>query len=190
MTGSVRVCVAALGPLFLGLALPASARPFRVWYADELAQKADVIVMATVLSNRDDHDFSKEAHKPDDLVTVLTTFGVDAVLKGDVPGTIRSKEGQEIEVAHQRYFDPQSNIRIIDGASLTQFDAEKHPRILLFLQKTTSGRFMPLTGGYDDFQSFVELGKYFGMAKERLPIANPKPTAPQPEEPQAQTKDK
>lgn len=167
----------ALGAFVLSSAPPASARPINAWFADDLTEKADVVVMGTVLSNKDGRDFSKEEHKPDDLVPVITTFAVDAVLKGNIPGKIQSLEGVKIELEHMRYFDPLTGILIIDGAFLTSFDPEKHTRYLLFLKKH-GNQFVPVTGQYDSYQSFIELGRYYSFHRESTPPTPAKPIEP------------
>ena len=147
----------------------ANARPFQVWSYDKLIKRADVVVVATVISAE---KWDEPSDKPvmGDVVFEgrVTTFEVKGVLKGDVVD-------KEIELVHYKVA---ANGRIRGGVLTITSEAyvadfeEGTPRervaakdgedvgarhYLLFLKQRKDGKFEPINGQVDSACSVMVL---------------------------------
>ena len=132
-----------IGSLLFLLALsvlqPAKARLTRGWTDHEIFERADLVVIATVLSSK---DTKERATLPDiqpgvHVVGVETEFQTLAVLKG--PNDIA-----KFRLHHYRSTEDFTN-----GPMLVEIPAGKHHTYLLFLLKERDGRYAPATDQTD-----------------------------------------
>ena len=155
--------VAVATCLILSNALSVSARPVRIWYPNELWEKADLVVMATADNSQD--EYKVENSRADTWVPVLTKFNVEAVLKGKMEKkSVLDKVS--VTVRHYRYHDKTSEITVIDGPAFVEFNPEAKNQYLIFLAGKPDGTYEPLTGQYDPWQSFLVVEAYH-QSKER-----------------------
>ena len=158
--------VALMGLVVGSLAPRVEARTYRVWSDAELMAKADVVVMADPISSKDVVETppnQKEWQK--DWQGVETTFAVEVILKGDIGRAVpvRSPRDQELNPAptivlhHYRYADTKG--LIVNGFRFARFDEKKH-KVLLYLKKTPTGSYEPVTGQGDAVDSVRVISKY------------------------------
>jgi hypothetical protein len=147
----------------LGNAFSVSARPVSIWSANELWEKADLVVMGTANTSQD--EYKVENAKADTWIPVLTKFNIEAVLKGQT-GKKSVADNVFLTVRHNRYFDRVSEIAVIDGPSFVEFDPEPKNQYLIFLVRKPDGVYEPLTGQYAPWQSFLMVEAYH-QSKER-----------------------
>lgn len=142
----------AFAVCLLGLFVPSQARPVRMWGPDELAQKADLIVIATAQSTADEFRFDTPRAKPDTWIPVISVFDVQSVLKGSVVG-------KTVVVRHYRYFSPSADITVVDGPAFVTFNPQLKNPYLIYL-KRVNGAYEPLSGQEDPCLSFSLLQPY------------------------------
>lgn len=140
-------------------AASASARPVKVWSLKELHEKADLVIIGSALSSADAKNHEYRDAKADTWVSVDTVFNVDSRLKGDLTT-------DAITVRHHRYHNKSAEITTTDGPSFVEFHTRLKNQFLIFLKRTDSGLYEPLTGQYDPVDSFFMLQKYH-VTKER-----------------------
>jgi hypothetical protein len=139
--------VAAL--LFAGLA---DARLIEPWPYKRLLEEADVVVIATALSSKDNGEVTKFKSWETEFLGVETTFTVEVVLKGKL-------EGDKLTVLHYRL---KGGTCIVNGPLLVSFRTRGimirtkemkaglgRPSYLLFLKKTADGRYEAVSGQVD-----------------------------------------
>lgn len=144
--------------LLAGLLNQAQARILRIWQPDELAQKADLIVIATAHSTADESPRADTFHaKPEMGIPVLTVFDVQSVLKGQL-------SGKTVAVKHYRYARPHIPPLIVAGPDFVSFNPQRKNTYLIYL-KRVNGAYEPLSGQEDPAQSFSLLQPY-GTAQE------------------------
>ena len=150
--------------LVLANAFSASARPVRIWYPNELWEKADLVVIATAEASQD--EYKVENAKADTWVPVLTKFDVQAVLKGELEKK-SVLEKVSVTVRHNRYYGKMADGRfVIAGPGFVEFNPKAKNQYLIFLAGKPGGAYEPLTGQYDPWQSFLLLQQY-QQSKER-----------------------
>lgn len=148
-----------LKPLFLiavcllGLLGPVQARPVRMWVPDELAGKADLVVIATVHSTADEGRYDPSHAKAETWVPVQSVFDVQSVLKGGFVGI------KTVTVRHYRYFRPSASVSVVDGPVFVTFNPRRKNAYLIYL-KRVNGAYEPLSGQEDPWQSFALLQPY------------------------------
>lgn len=134
---------ACLAFLILALsAVPAIARPVRVWKDAELWKEADVVVLATPQSTKDVKVAAVQP-RPDYWVDVETKLDVQATLKGEAAA--------EITLRHARYKD--GVMPVPNGPMFVRLDPEKRHQFLLFLKRNEAGVLEPLSGQMDAYDS-------------------------------------
>ena len=148
-----RIALALLVTLAAANAGGALARPVHLWSAGELAQKADLVIVATALSTRDTPGFAQKDSKADTWVPVETLFQVAAVLKGEL-------KSRTATLPHYCYFGPEAEVAVIDGPSFVRFNPAARRQYLLFLKRAEDGALEPVSGQYDPDQSLKVLEEY------------------------------
>jgi len=137
------------------LLMPAltQARATHHWQPQELVQKADLVVIATVYSTGDDKNYDPKVPHPGlgTWIPVETVFDVQAVLKGQISGKL-------LTVRHYR---ENRAYLTIDGPAFITFAPNQKKRCLVYLQKR-GDHFEPVTGQYDPDQSFYQIQSYSG----------------------------
>ena len=138
--------------LLLNIPLPTDARPVRIWNHDELVQRAELVVIATVRSTGDEKGFDPNSIAPGTItfVPVDTVFDVQAVVKGQFSGKM-------LTIRHDRYSG--NGLVIIDGPGFITFDPKKRNQYLIYLKKS-GDHYEPLTGHFDPWQSFYQIQIY------------------------------
>jgi hypothetical protein len=157
MKNLVRSVISAAAAL-LALSPVAEARLRDSWPSAKLAEKADVIVVAKLVSIKDakKSDPPPKGRYQDKLVGVDSTFRVLAVLKG-------KHEGQQLTLFHFRWeWNKVAAFQIpdiIDGPNLIAFDPmkDKEVRVLLYLKKRPDGRYECVSGQEDPDLSVARL---------------------------------
>jgi hypothetical protein len=139
----VRVRIVFFGSLLLltPLATP-RAHLMYAWSYQEMFDKADLIVIAKPLWNKDTDERSKLPGVGEivPLIGVNTGFVARVVLKGD-------KHLKDFTLHHYRLAEPE--VAVINGPVLVDFDT-KNPRAhLMFLIKEPDGRYAPATDQID-----------------------------------------
>jgi hypothetical protein len=83
-----------------------------------------------------------------------------------------------LKVRHHRYFEAGSDVSVIDGPALLEFNSKLKNRYLIFLKRTEGGLFEPLTGQQDPGNSFLLLKEYH-VSRERR-VSEPPPDGQNP----------
>lgn len=143
----------------LGAATSSHARLIEDWSYDRLLNTADVVVIATVIGNK---EWTEPIELPlfaDALEGRLATFKVEAALKGKNPGDkielihCRLKEDVSVEngplLAEFRQKGRLLHIEAVDGVRGKRTEQEATPQYILFLKARTDGRFEPVAGQVD-----------------------------------------
>ena len=123
-------------------ALPASARPVRVWKDAELWKEADVVVLATPRSTKNVKVAAVQP-RPD--------FWIDVETKLDVQVTLKGEAAAEIVLRHARYKD--GVMAVPNGPMFVRFDPDKRQQFLFFLKRNADGILEPLSGQMDAHDS-------------------------------------
>ena len=112
------------------------------WSYQEMFDKADLVVIARPLWNKDTDERTKlpGTGQVVPLVGVNTGFEVRVVLKGD-------KHLKDFTLHHYRLAEPE--VAIINGPVLVDFDTKAPRCYLMFLIKEADGRFAPATDQTD-----------------------------------------
>jgi len=154
MLTTCRLAVLAIG-LFLTLLLPANARPVRMWSPDELTQKADIIVIATIKSIEDEYSkrMVSSIPKADTWVPIESVFDVQAVLKGHL-------SNKTVTIRHYRYFDKSAEVIVSDGPGFVEFNPAKKNQYLIYLKQRPGASYEPLSGQEYPYLSFSRLRPY------------------------------
>lgn len=135
--------------------IPSHARKVRAWTYEDLAQEADLIVIATTKSVR---DLKKETafpnlflkDKPVPAMAMEVTLDVLSVLKGKT-------DGGTITLSYLR---PASLRLMEDGPQLIIFNPELKVRYLMYLKREPDGRYSAITGQTDPALAVKDLGLY------------------------------
>lgn len=117
------------------------ARPVQSWTYEQMFEKADLVVIATVVSTSDSKERSvlRDLAPPLDVNGVITTFRARLILKGN-------KEIGEFRLHHYRLA---SDAPPLNGPQLLHVESEKGQAFLLFLSREPDGSFAPVTGQTD-----------------------------------------
>lgn len=149
------------------LQVTAHARHLESWPYQRLFKESDCVVLATALDTEKSNDSFVDDRWPFEFDGTNTTFKIQHVLKGEVPG-------KKIKVVHYQFGKPrkdsQGNLVIaIDGPCFVRFCTEPariegpnrlidaQPEYLLFLRKLADGRFEPVSGKVDPQLSVKEI---------------------------------
>jgi hypothetical protein len=155
-----------LGGLASGTFITATcARQIEDWPFAKLMKKADLVVIANMVSETDAGQRVTDKPSKDYLVGVLTTFEVKAVLKG-------KNKGKNLTLFHYRYDWKKVEAKggIGNGPMLVSFHNEKmnivargeliplkKPAYLLFLRQRADGRYECVSGQVDPSLSVRQL---------------------------------
>jgi len=115
-----------------------SARIVRTWSYQEMFDKADLIVVASVVSTKDTKERTTLLNI--NVVGVFTEFRSLLILKG-------SKTVPTFQLHHYR-LQSENEENIVNGPDLVRIGPH-HPIFLLFLIKDRDGKYSPLTGQTD-----------------------------------------
>jgi hypothetical protein len=127
-------------------ALVSQARLKNDWTYDEMAKKAELILMVSV-DKPSERTGAQELFHEREFDKVQTGFRVDAVLKGKY-------EGAATELQHLAY--PKNGQHIVNGWTFKWFP-DKDEMYLVFLKRAEDGKLVPLTGQEDFGDSFLKL---------------------------------
>jgi hypothetical protein len=116
-----------------------SARIVRTWSYQEMFDKADLVVIASVVSTKDTKERTTLLNDVN-VVGVFTEFKSLLILKG--PKTVPT-----FQLRHYR-LQSENDEKIVNGPDLVRIGPH-HPVFLLFLTKDRDGRYSPLTGQTD-----------------------------------------
>ena len=130
----------------------ATARPVQLWSIHELKEKADVVLIGIVSATGDAKGFTYEDAEADAWVKVDTVFQVETVFKGKL-------DAETVTVRHERYFDSEAEIEVIDGPNFIAFDVKQKQRYLMFLKRAEDGTLEPLSGRYNPEFSFLPISE-------------------------------
>ena len=123
------------------------ARPVHLWSYDELARKADLVLIVSV-AKPTERTGAQETFHSGQLDKVRTELKVHAVLKGKY-------DSANIELMHlAEPIDP--HILFVDGWGFMWFK-ERDDMFLVFLIKSDDGKLAPVTGQEDLNISFVKI---------------------------------
>ena len=128
--------------LIFTLALPEMlfARIGESWTYQEMFEKADLVVIAYVLSTKDTDERTSILNDTN-VIGVTTEFKTCLILKA-------AKKMATFGLHHFRYPSENDRIDIADGPNLIQI-GPYNPVFLLFLVQEADGRFAPVTGQID-----------------------------------------
>jgi hypothetical protein len=104
----------------------------------QMFDKADLVVIATALANKDTNERNKLL-KDIDVIGVETEFKTRVTLKG-------SREIRKFVLHHYREPDGQDTA---NGPAFVYIPPGRHPDFLMFLIKEKDGRYAPVTGQTD-----------------------------------------
>src|SRR5882762_826121 len=153
-----------------------AARGVRIWSHQELFDKSDLVVIATLTATNDTQEhIDLPGFAGERVVGVETRFSVSAVLKGD-------KAASWVVLHHYRTADGTNIPHVINGPSFVSFDPPKNPifnavreappvwrTYILFLVRETDGRYEPVVGQAEPGSAFKELidttGVSFGQER-------------------------
>ena len=141
--------------LLLSVSL-ASARPVRMWSFQELNDKADLVVVATVASSADAKDHAYPEAKATTGVAIDSVFNVAGILKGEL-------KTPTLTVRHYRYYDRRLDAASgpEDGPCFLKFPARDSEgylnQFLMFLQRSADACYEPLSGQGDPHYSIFLL---------------------------------
>jgi hypothetical protein len=125
--------------LILASAGVAEARGVRLWSYQELLDKSDLVVIATVTNTGDTKErIDLPGFDGQHVVGVETKFNVSAVLKGN-------KEVKDIVLHHYR----DDGVIVPNGPTFVAFDSAQKRPLLLFLVREADGRYAPVVGQTD-----------------------------------------
>lgn len=128
--------------LVIGLCVPGVlvGRIVESWTYAEMFDKADLVVIAQVVSTRDTEERTTLLHDVS-VIGVTTEFKSSLILKG--PNTCTS-----FLLHHYRYPSEDDRLEVADGPDLVRI-GPYNPTFLLFLAKESDGRYAPVTGQTD-----------------------------------------
>ena len=138
------------------LVSPASARPVRMWSFQELNDKADLVVVATVASSADAKDHAYPDAKATTWVAIDSVFNVAGMLKGEL-------KTPTLTVRHYRYYDRRLDAASApeDGPCFLKFPARDGEgylnQYLMFLKRSADAFYEPLSGQGDPHYSIFLL---------------------------------
>ena len=154
--------------LVLANVLPASAVPPSLLSSDELWKKADLVVIATAISNKD-AGLVKNAITGD-WVLVFTKFDVEVVLKGKLEQKIvPDKTLTFVTIKHYRYADEIPKPLTSNPPGFVTFNPKAKKRYLIFLSKKPNGDYEPFSGQWFPSQSFMRLENYYASEEKVQP---------------------
>ena len=125
------------------------ARPVHLWSFDELARKADLVLIVSV-AKPTERTGAQETFHGRKLDKVRTELKVHAVLKGNYD----SANIELLHLAEPIEIDP--HILFMDGWGFRWF-SERDDMFLVFLIKSDDGKLAPVTGQEDLNISFVQI---------------------------------
>ncbi len=151
-------CVGTIAIIFS--ATSTNARIVEDWPSSKLAEKADVIAIARVVSVQYAKKFDKLPEPYNELVGIETKFKILATIKGKVEkeelilfhylpaDAIKDRKGSNTSKPNKLLI---SQTPDLNGPSLVRFDRKKDKtkRFLLFLKKRSDGRFECVSGQID-----------------------------------------
>lgn len=134
-----------LFPLTVTVPQPLVARPTQNWTDQEIFEKADLVVIANVISSRvtDERSTLPDIEPPVKVIGVETEFETCVVLKGP-------KEVSKLRLHHYKTDEEFTN-----GPILIEIPLGRRHTYLLFLVKESDGRYAPATGQTDPATSSV-----------------------------------
>jgi hypothetical protein len=115
------------------------ARITKQWRYQEMFDKADLVVIARVVTSKDTAERTTILSL--DVIGVATEFKTHLILKGD-------KSIETFQLHHYKAASAAADAAVANGPNLVRFSFE-HPAFLLFLSKETDGRYVPVTGQED-----------------------------------------
>lgn len=118
------------------------ARIVKPWTYQEMFGKADLVVVAEVLSTKDTGERSalQDLEPHVDVIGIVTEFKSRLILKG-------SQNVKAFQLHHYR-FQSEDDKLTADGPDLVELSGQ-HQVFLLFLVKERDGRYAPVTGQTD-----------------------------------------
>jgi hypothetical protein len=134
----MKIAVAVL--LTFALASLTQARIIESLSYPDLFDKADLVVIAKVISTQDTTERAQIIGLPGQFVGLSTEFEIRVVMKGD-------KNMKECVLHHYRLLNPKQRIKA--GPMLACFDPKQRTRFLLFLRREADGRYSPVSGQVD-----------------------------------------
>lgn len=126
--------------MIFGLPYTGDARITKAWRYQEMFEKADLVIIARVVTTKDTEERSKVLNTLD-VIGVITDFKSHLVLKED-------KSIEKFQLHHYRVASNADDAAMANGPNLIRFSFE-HPAFLLFLTKEADGRYAPVTGQED-----------------------------------------
>jgi hypothetical protein len=136
MKRAVLICCFSFG---LAIVPNSGARITKAWRYQEMFDKADLVVIARVVTTKDTAEHSTLLSL--NVIGVETEFKTHLILKGD-------KSVETFQLHHYRAASAEADAAVANGPNLVRFSFE-HPAFLLFLTKEDDGRYMPVTGQED-----------------------------------------
>lgn len=123
---------------------PLHARVSRQWGYQEMFDRSDLVVIATVISTK---DAGARVTLPDyvpllNVIPVITEFEVKAAFKG-------GKAIKKFSLFHYRYESEDEQFESANNPELIKIDPDAPGTFLLFLTKDRAGRYVPVTGQTD-----------------------------------------
>jgi hypothetical protein len=118
-----------------------NARLVQSWTYEQMLDKADLVVIATVISTKDINEryTLQDVTPPIEVVGVETEFESRIVLKG-------AKITKKFRLHHYRL---KNDELFANGPQLVTIEPGKHRTFLLFLIKEHDGKYAPATGQTD-----------------------------------------
>jgi hypothetical protein len=154
------ICPVALAAALLVLSTGAvAARAVRLWSYQELLDRSDLVVIATLAGASDTKEhIDLPGFSGEQIIGVETKFSVSAVLKGD-------EAKKEIVLHHYRPAD--RTPRIPNGPTYVSFSPAGNepgtkPAYLLFLVGEADGRYAPVVGQTDPALGIRQLARAVG----------------------------
>jgi hypothetical protein len=130
--------VCCFGAAFI-LVPDSRARLTKPWRYQEMFDRADLVVIARVVTTKDTSERSTILGL--DVIGVTTDFRTHLILKGD-------KSIASFQLHHYRVASVAADASLANGPNFIRFSFE-HPAFLLFLNKADDGRYVPVTGQED-----------------------------------------
>lgn len=123
----------------LGLVHNGAARITKAWRYEEMFDKADLVVIARVVTTTDTEERSTILSL--NVIGVVTDFKTHLILKGN-------KSVETFQLHHYRVASKEQKAAVANGPSFIRFSFE-HPAFLLFLSREPDGRYAAVTGQED-----------------------------------------
>jgi len=159
----MRTLLAAMLLIVMNILSSAAAREIESWPYDRLFKEADIVVIAAAQKSIDSDDVPPDGPWKRSLVGQRTNFAVISTLKGklaDGPLTVmhfRLKDGVSAQNGPMLVRFRTHGLHIEGGGRVKYNVVLDTPQYLMFLRRTSGGRYEPVSGQIDSERSVKEI---------------------------------